>query len=110
MLNPDINRNSEWPIVKFWYTKKKGQTIEHIIDTDISFFEWAVNTFQNITPSQAEYYTRKTGYAVNPRVVQDVEPYEWKKGDSDRLYIELCETQDLQKVLRKYRGEMGSLF
>ena len=105
-----VQRNSEWPIKKFWYTKKKGQTIEHIIDTDISFFEWAVKTFQNVTPQQAAYYKNKTGHTLNPRVIQDVEPYEWIPGDNDKLYEELCETQDLPSALRKWRGEMNSLF
>lgn len=105
-----VDRNAEWPIVKFWYTKKKGQTIEHIIDTDISFFEWSVRTFQNVTPSQAEYYKRKTGKSLNPRVIQDVEPYDWRPGDPESLYLELCDSQDFRRAIRKYRGEMGCLF
>lgn len=109
-MNIPIQRNSEWPITKFWYTKKKGQTIEHIIDADPSFFEWAIKTFQNVTPTQAAYYKNRTGRSLNPRVIQDVEPYEWRPGDPDELYMELCETQDLRGTLRKYRGEMNSLF
>ncbi len=103
-------RKGEWPIIRFWYTQKKGQTIEHIIDTDTEFFRWAVRTFQNITPKQAQYYFEKTGRKVNPSYIQDVEPYDHHKTDSDKMYIELCETQDLTSVLIKYRGIQQDLF
>ncbi len=105
------NRNGEWPIVKFWYTKYKGKTIEELIDKDLEYFQWAVSTFQNVTPEQAEYYFQKTGKRLNPKVIQDVEPYEWQDGDPILdLYMELCETQDLKGTLRKYRGEQLNLF
>ena len=104
-MNKINNRKGEWPIVRFWYTKKKGQTIEEIIDKDLSWFLWAVTTFQNVTPKQAEYFFKKTGKKLNSILIQDVEPYEWKLGDSENLYMELCENQDLTKTLRKYRGE-----
>jgi hypothetical protein len=100
----------EWPIVKWWYTRKKGLTIEQTIDKDYHWFCWAVEEFQNVTPRQAEYFKRKTGKSINPKFIQDVEPYEWKTGDPEELYMELCETQDLNGTLRKYRGEQLSMF
>ena len=98
------------PIVRFWYTKKKVQTIEEIIDKDLDWFLWAVNTFQNVTQTQADYFFKKTGKKLNPKLIQNVEPYEWKTGDSESLYMELCDCQDLTKTLRKYRGEQLELF
>jgi len=105
------DRQAEWPIVRFWYTRYKGCTIEELIDKHLDFFLWAVSTFQNVTPSQAEYYYKKTGQRLNPAVIQDVEPYEWQKGDPEEdLYMEICRTQDLHGTLHKYRGEQLSLF
>ena len=104
------DRPSEWPIVKFWYTRHKGLTIEELIDKHPDFFLWAVATFQNVTPAQAEYYHKKTGRRLNQMVIQDVEPYEWQPGDPEGLYMDLCKTQDLRGTLRKYRGEQLELF
>jgi hypothetical protein len=106
----DKNRFGEWPIVRFWYTKKKGLTIEEVIDKDLDWFVWAVATFQNVTPKQAEHFFKRTGKKLNPRLIQDVEPYEWQVGDTEELYMELCDCQDLTKTLRKYRGEQLELF
>ena len=100
----------EWPIVKFWYTRKKGKTIEEIIDTDPDWLIWAIKEFQNLTPKQAKYYELKTKKKLNPKYIQDVEPYEWKSGDSDELYMDLCENQNLEYTLRKWRGEQLNLF
>lgn len=100
----------EWPIERFWYTRKKGLTIEEIIDKDLDWFCWAVKTFQNITPQQAQYLEQKTGKKINPKYIQDVEPYKWMPGDPEELYMELCNTQNLQRTLRKYRGEQLSIF
>lgn len=111
MIKLKSNRKGEWPIVRFWYTRKEGQTIESIIDTDITFFEWAVSNFQNVTPSQARYYTNRTCRVVPNEAIQDVEPYEWLKGDDERLYISICDTQDIQGSIYKFRGaEQLSLF
>lgn len=104
------NRIGEWPIVKFWYTKKKGLTIEEVIDKDLDWFLWAVLTFQNVTKKQADYFFKKTGKRLNQKLIQDVEPYEWVNGDPDELYMELCKCQDLKRTLRKYRGEQLNLF
>lgn len=99
----------EWPIVKWWYTRKKGLTIEETIDKDLSWFCWAVKEFQNVTPSQAKYFEEKTGKKLPARYIQDVEPYEWQPGDPEQLYMELCETQNLDGTLLKYRGKQLSL-
>lgn len=98
------NRRSEWPIVKLWYTKKKGQTIEGLIESDTAFFEWMVSNFQNVTPKQARFYTQVSGRHLPEDVIQDVEPYEWRVGDPESLYGEICTTQNLKESLAKYRG------
>lgn len=111
MIGP-INKNhrNEWPIVMIWYTKHAGQSIEWIIDTDVDFFEWMVRTFQLVTPAQAEYYRQRTKRSIPPEYIRDVTPYQWQKGDPDKLYMELCNTQDLTGTIRKYRGEQLSIF
>lgn len=100
----------EWPIKFWWYTRKKGLTIEQTIDRDLDWFCWAVKEFQNVTPAQAQYFEKKTGKKLNPKYIQDVEPYEYRQGDPESLYMELCETQDLTRTLRRYRGEQLSMF
>lgn len=104
------NRRSEWPVVRFWYTKKKGQTVEEIIKSDITFFEWMVSNFQNVTPQQARVYNQLTNKKLPTEVIQDVEPYEWQKGDPEALYTELCKTQDLRGTIAKYRGQQLTMF
>lgn len=95
----------EYPIKKLWYTRYSGLTIEQLIDKNPGYFVWMVTAFQNVTPAQAKHFTRKTGKVLNKMYIQDVEPYEWQKGDPDELYMELCDTQDLKGVLKKYRKE-----
>lgn len=104
------NHPHEWPVVMMWYTKHVGQSIERIIDTDVDYFEWMVRTFQLVTPAQAEYYQQRTKRKIPPEYIQDVTPYQWQKGDPDKLYMEICQTQDLTGTLRKYRGEQLSIF
>ena len=105
------NHRHEYPIVYFWYTKHKGKTIEEIIDKDVTFFEWAVRTFQDVTPSQAQYYFQKTNQKVPPECIRDVEPYRFEKGDPElKLYMELCETGDLPGTLARYRVNQLDLF
>lgn len=104
------NRVAEYPIVRFWYTKQSGRTIEEIIDREPSFIEWAVSTFQNLTPSQAQYFKKITGKDIPGEAIQDVTPYEHQEGDTEQLYIDLCTTQDLDKTLQKYRGVQLNLF
>ena len=104
------DRNSEYPIVRFWYTKQSGRTIEEIIDREPSFIEWAIKVFQNVTPSQAQYFKKVTGKDIPEEAIQDVQPYEWQEGDTEQLYIDLCKTQDLDRTLQKYRGVQLNLF
>lgn len=104
------NRSYEWPVTMMWYTKKAGKTIEEIIDSDVDFFIWMVETFQNVTPKQAEYFKRKYKVEVPSQFIQNVEPYEWKEGDPELLYTEICKSQDLQSSIKKYRGIQLSLF
>ena len=100
----------EWPIVRWWYTRKKGLTIEETADKDLEWLCWAIKTFQNVTPEQARYIEEKTGKKMNPKYIQDVEPYEWQTGDSEELYMDICTSQDLKGTLRRYRGEQLSIF
>ena len=101
----------EYPIVRFWYTKHCRKTIEEIIDRDVTFFEWAVRTFQDVTPKQAMYYKERTGCEVPAECIQDVEPYEWQKGDGDmEPYMTICRTRDLEGTLLKFRGHQYDLF
>ena len=110
VIKLNSNRRSEYPIVRFWYTKQAGQTIEEIIDREPSFIEWAVSTFQNVTPSQAQHFKKLTGKDIPEEAIQDVQPYEWQEGDTEQLYIDLCKTQNLDKTLQKYRGVQLNLF
>lgn len=103
-------RRYEWPVTHMWYTKKSGMTIEEIIDSDPEFFMWMVETFQNVTPTQARYFYGKVGIRIPSEWIQDVEPYDHKPTDSDRLYSELCDTQDIIQVMKKYRGVQLNLF
>lgn len=93
----------EYPIAFFWYTKYKGKTIEWIIDHDPEYLCWCIKTFQDITPAQAQYFKNRWHKEIRSEFIQDVKPYEWQKGDSDNLYMELCETRDLEGTLKKYR-------
>lgn len=104
------DRNGEYPITRFWYTKQAGRTIEEIIDRDPSFMEWAISTFQNVTPSQAAYFEKKTHKSIPLECIQDVRPYEWQDGDSEEMYMDLCRTLNLDKTILKYRGVQLNLF
>lgn len=100
----------EYPITKFWYTRCKGKTIEEAIDSNLDYFEWLLKTFQDVTPKQALYYKQKTGKVIPREWIRDVEPYEWQKGDPEKMYIELCECNDLEYILKKYRSQQTELF
>jgi hypothetical protein len=105
------NRRSEYPIVRFWYTKQAGFSVEEIIDREPSFIEWAISTFQNVTPQQASYFKKKTGKLIPDECIQDVKPYEHLSSDPDSLYEELCESgKTLDETLHKYRGVQLNLF
>lgn len=104
------DRNSEYPIVRWWYTQHSGKTIEEVIDICPSFMQWSIGAFQNVTPSQAQYFKKITGKDIPEEAIQDVTPYEYQEGDPEQLYIDLCKTQDLDKTLQKYRGVQLNLF
>mgnify|MGYP003302887496 CR=1 FL=1 len=97
------DRRNEWPISKWWYTQYAGKTFEQAVLMDYTFIKWAIETFQNVTPKQAEFYEKITGDVVPEQAIQNVEPYEWQKGDPEELYMELCENQNLELTLNKYR-------
>lgn len=75
------------------------------MDQDIDYFIWAVNKFQNITVSQAQHFKDTYGLDFPSKYIEDVPPYEHKKGDPEELYMELCNSPrpDLNQVLAKYR-------
>lgn len=111
MIVPRQGHPHEYPIVKFWYTKHAGWTIEELIDKDVTFFEWVVKTFQDVTPKQAEYYYKKTGKKVPEECIRDVEPYLWEKPDGElEPYMTICKTNDLQGALLRFRGHQYNLF
>ena len=109
-FNIKPTRRKEWPVTHMWYTKKCGMTMEEIIDTDPDFFIWMVETFQNITPNQADHFYRKAGFRVPDECIQDVEPYDHRTTDPVKLYMELCDTQDYTGTMKKYRVEQLNLF
>ena len=101
----------EYPIARWWYTSQRGKTIEETIDTNVNFFLWAVRTFQDVTPAQAEYFHRRYPKMEIPRRwIRNVTPYEHSPGDPDILYHDLCWSNDLDREIRKYRGISGTLF
>ena len=105
------NHPHEYPIVHFWYTKHKGWTIEKLIDWDVSFFEWCVRTFQDVTPAQAAYYEKKTGWKIPNECIRDVTPYEWVPGDGEmEPYMTICKTGDLEGTLLRFRGRQFDMF
>lgn len=105
------NHPHEYPIVRFWYTKHKGWTIEKLIDFDVSFFEWVVRTFQDVTPAQADYYEKRTGHKIPQVCIRNVKPYEWAPPDGEmEPYMTICKTNDLEGTLLHYRGHQYSLF
>ena len=105
------NHPHEYPIAYYWYTKHNGHTIEYIIDHDLTFFEWCVRTFQDITPSQAEYYKKKTGLEVPKECIQYATPYHHEPGDPEGMYPDLCTTRDLEAMIFKWReGSQLDLF
>lgn len=103
MIKLSKDHKHEYPIERFWYTKHSGLTIEELIDKDLPFFEWAVGAFQEITPAQAAHYIKKTGHRVPPQVISDVVPYSHQEGDPDQMYMDLCETRDLDAMIFKWR-------
>ena len=47
----------EFPIKKFWYGKGAAyRDIEELMEKNSKWFIWAVGSFQDLTPSQAEHF------------------------------------------------------
>lgn len=98
----------EFPIKKFWYGKGAAyKTIEELMEKNPRWFIWAVETFQDLTPDQALHFFDTYGMALPTDVIADQkiideinkgEAYEFKKGDSEEVYKNLC---------RKYADKTG---
>ena len=83
----------EYPIVRFWYGKgARYRSIEELIDGNPKWFIWAVENFQDVTPTQAKHFSDKYGIELPTEVIADVEPYEHKKGSPspDTVYEDIC--------------------
>lgn len=98
----------EFPIKKFWYGKGAAyRDINELMEKNSRWFIWAVETFQDLTPEQAEHFKEVYGMELPSELVCSQElldeinngkPYEFKKGDSEDVYKELC---------RKYADATG---
>lgn len=98
----------EFPIKKFWYGKGAAyRTIEELMEKNSGWFIWAVETFQDLTPAQAEHFKKVYGMELPPELITSQElldeinggeAYEFKKGDSEEVYKNLC---------RKYADKTG---
>ena len=84
--------HGESPVVKMWYGKMAGRTIEEIIDTKPDYFIWMVEQFQDITVDQARYFKEKYGMELPPDVIapSDTIPYEHTKDSPEGEYIDIC--------------------
>ena len=90
----------EFPIKKFWYGKGAAcKDIEELMEKNPKWFLWAVETFQDLTPAQAKHFEKVYGMdlpksLVCPQKLLDEIngglPYEFKKGDSEEVYKEMC--------------------
>ena len=90
----------EFPIQKFWYGKGAAyKSIEELMEKNPGWFIWAVETFQDLTPQQAEHFKEVYGMDLPEDVICSRElldkinngkPYEYQKGDTEEMYKELC--------------------
>lgn len=90
----------EFPIKKFWYGKGAAyKTIEELMEKNPGWFIWAVETFQDLTPEQAEHFKEVYRMDLPQEVIcsqelldeiNNGEPYEFKKGDSEDVYKDMC--------------------
>lgn len=87
-------KKREPPVLRFWYGKgAKYKSIEELIDNNPSWFIWAVDTFQDITPKQAKYWQDKyPGLDLPEEVIVDVDPFVPGPNNSEnnRQYSQLC--------------------
>lgn len=99
----------EYPIQRFWYSKAaRFSSIEELIDKDPEYFIWAVETFQDVTPAQAEHFKEVYGMELPKWVISPEEcvPYIHPKEAPllDPGYEELCKEYD-----KKYRERFTQL-
>jgi len=90
----------EYPILRFWYGKgAKYSSIEELIDNNPSWFIWAVEKFQDVTPAQANHFKERYGMELPLEVISDVSPYEHTKNspNPDTNYMKLCEEYAREK-------------
>ena len=88
----------EYPITRFWYGKAaRFKSIEELIDQDPLYFIWAVQTFQDVTPAQANHFKNKYGMELPDNVIapKELKPYnppkDIHKRPWDLTYKELCD-------------------
>lgn len=89
----------EYPIERFWYSKAaRFSSIEELIDKDPQYFIWAVETFQDVTPKQAEHFKEVYGMELPKWCIApaDCPPYTHPRGAplDDPEYEKLCEEYD----------------
>lgn len=82
----------EYPVHHMWYGKGAGRTIEEIIDWKPDYFIWLVQTFLDVTPSQAAYFKKKLGMDLPREVIRDVVPYIHHKLSPPEEYERICKT------------------
>lgn len=88
--NKDLS-GGEWPVVKMWYGKMAGKTIEEIIDNYPRYFIWMVKAFQDVTVTQAKHFQDRYEMELPREVIQDVIPYEYiYKHSPEGEYERLC--------------------
>lgn len=103
-----VTKVREFPIKKFWYGKGAAyRDIDELMEKNSKWFIWAVETFQDLTPAQAEHFKEVYGMDLPSEVIckqelldeiNNGEPYEFKKGDTEDIYKEMC---------RKYADATG---
>lgn len=90
----------EYPVHHMWYGKGAGRTIEEIIDWRPDYFIWLVQTFLDVTPSQAAYFKKKYGMDLPKEYIRDVQPYIHLKNSPTEEYKEVCEKGKLSSKIK----------
>ena len=90
----------EFPIKFFWYGKGAAySSIEELMEKNPKWFIWAVETFQDLSPDQAEHFKEIYGMELPKEVIASQElldeinsgeAYGFKKGDSEEIYKNIC--------------------
>lgn len=108
MRNKDLS-GGEWPVLKMWYGKMAGKTVEEIVDNYPRYFIWMVKAFQDVTVTQAKYFQDKYGMDLPPEVIQDVIPYEYiYKHSPEEEYERLCKGEITIEETYGYRVKHSS--